>query len=160
MFSATAASKSKSGAVGEACCCVMGANARLSHTPGATTRVGGLGATRVFIQSNNVDRHRISPKPDEGGMPSAPPLAEGERVVAEARGVVLGWQPRTIVIWWTPGVVFIALAWLETRSMVVTLGLAFFCLALFAFYAFDREVQPRRSRKRYVLTDQRPLLRA
>jgi hypothetical protein len=93
-------------------------------------------------------------------MPSAPPLAEGERVVAEARGVVLGWQPRTILIWWTPGVVFIALAWLETRSMVVTLGLAFFCLALFAFYAFDREVQPRSSRKRYVLTDQRLLIGA
>jgi hypothetical protein len=74
--------------------------------------------------------------------------------------VALGWQPRTILIWWAPGIIFVTLAWIQTRSLVVTLGLAFFCLGLFAFYAFDREVQPRSSRKRYVLTDQRLLIGA
>ena len=93
-------------------------------------------------------------------MPAAPPLGPGERVRAEAVGVVLGWQPRTILIWWVPGIVFILLAWLETRSVVVTVGLAVFCLGLFAFYAMDREVQPRSSRKRYALTDQRLFISA
>ena len=84
----------------------------------------------------------------------------GERVTAEAAGVVLGWQPRTILIWWVPGIIFIILAWLETRSVAVSVGLAVFCLGLFAFYALDREVQPRSSRRRYVLTDQRLLIGA
>jgi hypothetical protein len=102
-----------------------------------------------------VERQRFSPDTPEAEAPATPPLGVGERVVADVTGVVLGWQPRTILIWWVPGIIFIALAWLETRSLVVTLGLGIFCLGLFAFYAFDREVQPRSSRKRYVLTDQR-----
>lgn len=102
-----------------------------------------------------MDQQRFSPESVEGEARSLPPLGLGERVMGEAAGVVLGWQPRTILIWWTPGIIFIGLAWLQTRSVVVTLGLAFFCLGLFAFYAFDREVQPRSGRKRYVLTDQR-----
>jgi hypothetical protein len=87
------------------------------------------------------------------------PLLPEESILAEAEGVVLGWQTRTIVIWWLPGVIFIALAWLETRSAVVTAGLAAFCIGLFLFYANDREVRPR-SRRRYVLTNQRLLIAA
>jgi hypothetical protein len=103
-----------------------------------------------------VDRQPFSPK--VSGEAVAPALRSHEGVIAEALGVALGWQPRTILIWWIPGIIFVALAWFQTRSAVVTLGLAFFCLALFAFYAFDREVQPRSARKRYVLTDQRLLI--
>jgi hypothetical protein len=93
---------------------------------------------------------------------SAPavPLQPGESILAEADGVVLGWQARTILIWWLPGIVFIALAWLETRSVVVTAGLVVFCIGLFLFYASDREVRPRSRRRRYVLTDQRLLIAA
>jgi hypothetical protein len=87
------------------------------------------------------------------------PLLPEESILAEAEGVFLGWQTRTILIWWLPGVIFIALAWLETRSVVVTAGLAAFCIGLFLLYANDREVRPR-SRRRYVLTDQRLLIAA
>ena len=87
------------------------------------------------------------------------PLLPEESILAEADRVVLGWQTRTILIWWLPGVIFIALAWLETRSVVVTAGLAAFCIALFLFYANDREVRPR-SRRRYVLTNQRLFIAA
>ncbi|MEA2646199.1 MAG: hypothetical protein QOE92_1282 [Chloroflexota bacterium] len=89
---------------------------------------------------------------------ATPPLEPGETVVAEATGVLLGWQPQTILIWWVPGAVFIILGWLEFRSVVVTVGLALFCVALFLFYARDREVRPRAGRKRYVLTDRRLLV--
>lgn len=88
----------------------------------------------------------------------SPPLEPGESVLAQASGVVLGWQPQTILIWWIPGLIFIALAWVETASPVVTLGLAGFCTGLFLFYASDREVRPRGSRRQYVLTDRRLLL--
>jgi hypothetical protein len=87
------------------------------------------------------------------------PLLPEESILAEADSVVLGWQTRTVLIWWLPGIIFIALAWLETRSMFVTVGLAAFCIGLFLFYANDREVRPR-SRRRYVLTDQRLLTAA
>lgn len=86
------------------------------------------------------------------------PIEPGEKVFAEAAGVVLGWQPRTILIWWLPGLVFIALAWLQFQSWIVTIGLTIFCAALFLFYASDREVRPRSSRRRYVLTDRRLLI--
>jgi hypothetical protein len=88
------------------------------------------------------------------------PLQPGESILAEAGGVVLGWQVRTILIWWLPGIVFIALAWLETRSVAVTAGLGAFCAGLFLFYANDREVRPRSRRHRYVLTDKRLLIAA
>ncbi len=78
--------------------------------------------------------------------------------MAEADGVVLGWQARTILIWWLPGMIFVALAWLETRSPAVTAGLAAFCVGLFLFYSFDREVRPRSRRRRYVLTERRLLI--
>ena len=89
-----------------------------------------------------------------------PPLEAGESILAEAQGVRLGWQPRTILIWWLPGLVFIAVGQLEFRSWPVTLGLAVFCAALFAFYAQDREVRPRSGARRYVLTDRRVLIGA
>jgi hypothetical protein len=89
--------------------------------------------------------------------PAVPDLRPGEVVVASAEGVLLGWQWRTVLIWWIPGLVFIALAQLEFRSLIVTLGLLVFCIAMFAFYSHDSEVRPRASRKRYVLTDQRLL---
>ena len=88
------------------------------------------------------------------------PLQPGESILAEAEGVVLGWQARTILIWWLPGLVFIALAWVETGSVVVTAGLTVFCAALFLFYANDREVRPRSRRRRYVLTDRQLLILA
>jgi hypothetical protein len=92
------------------------------------------------------------------GAEAGPPLEPGETVVADAPGVLLGWQLQTVLIWWVPGVVFIALGWLEFRSVVVTIGLALFCIALFLFYAGDREVRPRSGRKRYILTDRRLLV--
>jgi hypothetical protein len=79
-------------------------------------------------------------------------------MVVEARGVRLGWQWRTILIWWVPGIAFIALAMIQFHSWAVTIGLALFCAALFAFYASDREVRPRAGLKRYVLTDRRLLI--
>ena len=158
MFSATAASKSNSGVAAGAGCWLMAANARLCQALGATTLVSGGDATRVSIECENVLTPGISPNPSADEQGPAPPLEPGEKITAEADGVVLGWQPRTILIWWSPGVIFIALAWLQTKSILVTLGLAFFCIALFAFYAFDREVQPRSSRKRYVVTDHRLLI--
>jgi len=107
-----------------------------------------------------VDRDRFSPSDNFEETAAAVPLQPGELILAEADGVVLGWQARTILIWWLPGIVFIALAWLETRSVVVTAGLAAFCIGLFLFYASDREVRPRGRRRRYVLTDQRLLIAA
>ncbi|MHB8510329.1 MAG: hypothetical protein ACYDGR_17060 [Candidatus Dormibacteria bacterium] len=89
-----------------------------------------------------------------------PPLDPGESILAEEAGVVLGWQPRTIVIWWLPGVIFIGLSQFEFRSLPVTAGLTLFCVALFAFYAQDTEVRPRASHRAYVLTDRRVLLRS
>jgi hypothetical protein len=91
-------------------------------------------------------------------LPPSPPLEPGETVLAEAAGVKLGWQPRTILIWWLPGLLFIALAQAEFRAWAVTAGLAVFCVALFAFYAQDREVRPRVGRRRYVLTRRRVLV--
>jgi hypothetical protein len=103
----------------------------------------------------------FSPAPDqpiEADDDGAPPLEAGESVVAEADGVVLGWQPQTILIWWVPGLVFIALTWVEFRSWVVVVGLTLFCAALFGFYASDPEVRPRSRRKHYLLTDRRLLI--
>lgn len=107
-----------------------------------------------------MDAGRFSPTAIEAETSASPPLAAGESVIARASGVVLGWQPQTILIWWVPGLIFIALAWIETASPVVTLGLAVFCAALFLFYASDREVRPRGSRRQYVLTDRRLLIAA
>jgi hypothetical protein len=87
-------------------------------------------------------------------------LEPGESIILRAPGVVLGWQPQTILIWWIPGLIFIALAWIETASPVVTVALAAFCAGLFLFYASDREVRPRGSRRQYVLTDRRLLIAA
>lgn len=97
-------------------------------------------------------------EPSTGGPQDGAPLEPGEAVLAEAAGVVLGWQLQTVLIWWIPGAVCIALGWIEFRSVVVTLGLALFCVALFLFYAGDREVRPRAGRKHYVLTDRRLLV--
>jgi hypothetical protein len=107
-----------------------------------------------------VDQDRFSPSEDREEAAPEIPLGPGESILAEADGVVLGWQARTILIWWLPGIIFIALGWLETHSIVVTVGLAVFCVALFLFYASDREVRPRGLRRRYVLTDQRLLIAA
>ncbi len=82
-------------------------------------------------------------------------LDPGERVLAEAAGVRLGWRWQTVLIWWLPGIVFIALGQLEFRSVPVTLGLLGFCAVLFLFYASDREVRPRGGSRRYLLTDRR-----
>jgi hypothetical protein len=105
-----------------------------------------------------VEQRRFSPGGEAGPASSSPPLQPDEVVVAQADGVVLGWQARTILIWWLPGVLFVGLAWLETRSLVVTAGLAAFCVGLFLFYSFDREVRPRSRRRRYVLTQRRLLI--
>ena len=80
--------------------------------------------------------------------------------MASAGGVLLGWQWRTVLIWWLPGLVFIGLAQLEFQSLVVTLGLFIFCGAMFAFYSSDSEVRPRGGRRSYVLTDQRLMIGA
>lgn len=112
----------------------------------------------VSIESINVEERRFSPGGQAGPASTPLPLQPGETVLVEADGVVLGWQPRTILIWWLPGIVFVALAWLETRSWVVTVGLAAFCAGLFLFYSFDREVRPRSRRRRYVLTQRRLLV--
>lgn len=109
----------------------------------------------------NVATAEISPNQDLDLAPdSEARLRTGEAVVARAEGVVLGWQLRTILIWWLPGLLFIALGQVEFQSWVVTAGLFAFCALLFAFYASDSEVRPRRSRKRYVLTDRRLLIGA
>jgi hypothetical protein len=109
----------------------------------------------------NVATAEISPNPELDLAPlNAPPLEPDESVVASAEGVVLGWQLRTVLIWWLPGLVFIALGQVEFHSWVVTAGLLAFCALLFAFYASDSEVRPRGSRRRYVLTDRRLLIGA
>jgi hypothetical protein len=105
----------------------------------------------------NVATARISPAAP-ASAPEDPPLLPGEGILIRADGVVLGWQPRTVLIWWLPGVVFIALAYVQFRSLLVTVLLAVFCAALFAFYASDSEVRSTGSRKRYVLTDRRLLI--
>jgi len=102
----------------------------------------------------------FSPSDNSGPALATVPLQAGESILAEAAGVVLGWQARTILIWWLPGIVLIALAWLETGSFAVTSGLAAFCIGLFLFYATDREVRPRGRRRLYVLTNQRLLIAA
>ena len=107
----------------------------------------------------NVATAQISPNGQADAV-DGPPLRPGEDVVASADGVLLGWQWRTVMIWWLPGLVFIGLAQLEFRSVIVTIGLLIFCVAMFAFYASDSEVRPRGSRKRYVLTDQRLMIGA
>jgi hypothetical protein len=99
----------------------------------------------------------LSPAQELAGEAPAP-LLPGERVALAAAGVRLGWQPRTILIWWLPGLAFIAVGQLEFRSWAVTAGLALFCAALFAFYAQDREVRPRGGSRRYLLTDRRLLI--
>jgi hypothetical protein len=109
----------------------------------------------------NVATAEISPGDESGSAHGADPdLLEGESIVARAAGVVLGWQLRTILIWWLPGLVFIGLGQLEFHSLIVTIGLFAFCALLFAFYASDSEVRPRGTRKRYVLTDRRLLIGA
>ena len=102
----------------------------------------------------------MSPKSPATAVVDGPTLRPGEIVVATAGGVLLGWQWRTVLIWWLPGLVFIGLAQFEFRSLVVTLGLFIFCLAMFAFYSSDSEVRPRGGRRRYVLTDQRLMIGA
>lgn len=106
----------------------------------------------------NVATKRITPV--AGDAPWGAPLRKGEEVLARAEGVQLGWQLRTALIWWVPGLVFIVLGQVEFHSWLVTAGLAVFCIALFVFYAHDSEVRPRGGRRRYVLTDQRLLIGA
>lgn len=108
----------------------------------------------------NVAMAEISPNPPAPAAVDGPPLRPGEIVVASAGGVLLGWQWRTVLIWWLPGLVFIGLAQLEFQSLVVTLGLFIFCVAMFAFYSSDSEVRPRGGRRSYVLTDQRLMIGA
>ena len=108
----------------------------------------------------NVADQRISPTVPPDAPSSDPDLLPGETVLARAEGVSLGWQWRTVLIWWLPGLVFIGLAQVEFHSWLVTAALVVFCSALFVFYASDSEVRPRGSRKRYVLTDQRLLIGA
>ncbi|HEY8740967.1 MAG TPA: hypothetical protein VIN56_10285 [Candidatus Dormibacteraeota bacterium] len=106
----------------------------------------------------NVATPEISPSAAPGSPAGAgPDLREGEAEVTRADGVILGWQLRTVLIWWLPGLVFVGLGFVEFHSLVVTLGLLVFCALLFAFYASDSEVRPRGSRKRYLLTNQRLL---
>ena len=107
----------------------------------------------------NVATAEISPGGVRSGFDDAP-LLPGEQFIASADGVLLGWQWRTVLIWWLPGLVFIALAQVEFKSVIVTLGLFVFCVAMFAFYSSDSEVRPRGSRKRYVLTNRRLLIGA
>src|SRR6202165_2325270 len=154
MFSATPAAKSNSGGAG-AGCWLMPANARLNHVSRATGAAASLS-----IKWFNVDAERFSPAAIAAEALESPPLEPGESVIARASGVVLGWQPQTILIWWIPGLVFIALAWIQTASLVVTFGLAVFCAGLFLFYASDREVRPRGSHRQYVLTDRRLIIAA
>jgi len=122
------------------------------------------GATNLspipFIELVNMSARRFSPAAPIDERPEAPPLEAGEGVVDAAEGVLLGWQLRTVLIWWMPGLVFTAIAWLQSRSWIVTIGVLAFCAALFAFYANDREVRPRSRGKRYVLTDRRLLVGA
>ena len=108
----------------------------------------------------NVATTQISPSGAPALELAGPPLQPGETVVATAEGVLLGWQWRTVLIWWLPGLVFIGLAQLEFKSVIVTFGLFVFCVAMFAFYSSDSEVRPRGSRKRYVLTGERLLIGA
>lgn len=109
----------------------------------------------------NVAAAEISPGDKAGlALGADPGLLEGESIVARADGVVLGWQLRTILIWWLPGLVFIGLGQLEFHAVIVTIGLFAFCALLFAFYAADSEVRPRGTRKRYVLTNRRLLIGA
>ena len=108
----------------------------------------------------NVATPGISPNPPEKAPLHEPELRPGESVLARAEGVRLGWQARTVVIWWLPGLVFIGLSQVEFHSWLVTVALFIFCAALFVFYASDSEVRPRGSRKHYVLTDQRLLIGA
>jgi hypothetical protein len=108
----------------------------------------------------NVAAPQISPATEAPPADQQPELRAGEQVLLEAEGVVLGWQLRTVLIWWLPGLVFIALAQAEFRSWGVTLALTLFCLGLFAFYAFDSEVRPRGGRRRYLLTDERLVIGA
>ncbi|HEV1997999.1 MAG TPA: hypothetical protein VGR61_07720 [Candidatus Dormibacteraeota bacterium] len=103
---------------------------------------------------------QISPNTAGGPEPTGPRLQPGEHLVTTAEGVLLGWQWRTVLIWWLPGLVFIGLGQLEFHSLVVTAGLLVFCAAMFAFYSSDSEVRPRGSRKRYLLTDRRLLIAA
>ena len=107
-----------------------------------------------------MSQAQISPAQAPAGP--APPadfeLLPDEYIVAEAKGVRLGWQWQTVLVWWIPGLAFIALAWLEFHSLVVTAGLAVFCFLLFLFYAQDREVRPKSARKHYYLTDRRLLI--
>src|ERR1700682_2704427 len=154
MFSATPAAKSNSGGAG-AGCWLMPANARLNHVSRATGAVAS-----ISIKWFNVDAERFSPAAIAAEALESPPLEPGESVIARASGVVLGWQPQTILIWWIPGLVFIALACIQTALLVVTLGLAVFCAGLFLFYASDREVRPRGSHRQYVLTDRRLIIAA
>jgi hypothetical protein len=84
-----------------------------------------------------------------------PALEPGEREAGVAEGVLLGWQLRTIAIWWVPGVIFIALSQLQFHSWLVTAALAAFCALLFAFYASDREVRPRARAREYLVTSTR-----
>lgn len=103
----------------------------------------------------NMTAPEISPSSSDAATATEPELRPGEAVLARAEGVLLGWQLRTVVIWWLPGLVFIALAQVEFHSWLVTVALFIFCAALFVFYASDSEVRPSGSRKHYILTDQR-----
>src|SRR5258708_36710122 len=153
MFPAPAASKSKSAAAAGAGCWLIAAKARPFGCTGATR-----GASIVSIEFINVEQRRFSPGGQAARASSSPPLLPDEVVVAQADGVVLGWQARTILIWWLPGVIFVVLAWRESRSLLVTAGLAALCVRLFLLYSLDRHVRPRSRRRRYVLTQRRLLI--
>lgn len=107
---------------------------------------------------NAVGDAALGARGSRGDARTAAPLEAGETVVDSAEGVVLGWQARTILIWWLPGLAFTAIAWLESHAPAVTIGVFLFCAALFGFYASDREVRPRGRAKSYLLTNRRLLV--
>jgi hypothetical protein len=118
------------------------------------------GAGQAVHKMVNVAEAPISPATGTLDFEGAvlPALGPGEGLIATAEGVRLGWQWPTILVWWLPGLLFIGLAVVEFHSWIVTIGLTVFCIALFLFYAQDREVRPRREGQRYVLTDRRLLI--
>jgi hypothetical protein len=113
-----------------------------------------MGRAEFSPKAGRVSDGGIDARPEQALAPR-PKLEPGEREAGVAEGVLLGWQPRTIIIWWVPGIVFIALSQVEFHSWLVTAALAVFCVLLFAFYASDREVRPRASSKEYLVTNTR-----
>src|SRR5258708_35845299 len=117
MFPAPAASKSKSAAAAGAGCWLMAANARPFGCTGATR-----GASIVSIEFINVEQRRVCSGGQAAPASSSPPLLPDGGVVAQAAGVVLGWRARSLLVLWLARVIFVGMAGLETRGLVVAPG--------------------------------------